>query len=306
MKKYLYACLILFSVLIFNSCENGVGISTLDNYVIGSNPKTIQINIDPHLLNPENSPVYSVYCSDLPLAGCALTRLKYFYPEYRYIEPGHIEPGPLYTYSVQREFKVLSGDSVKVKINNCNYNSYWMIDDGTINYSGPRNWTNNDIKLIRTEKTFNNDSTINYEFTFTTLKEGKGYISFIERSDDWLGIDCSKSHGLLIGYTIKPLDKVILNIGEINWSYNTVGFSNLKVRLKGTSNVYRLRIMTFGDGIPVGIEIPIQNDNSFDFETTLAFSYQEGIIFKTNSELILYGTVGLPIVVTLINPENKN
>ena len=63
--------------------------------------------------------------------------------------------------------------------------------------------------------------------------------------------------------------------------------------------------MAYGDGEIMAKEIPIQSDNSFEIEIPVAFSNQEGVELKTNSELLLYGTVGLPKIVPLINPKNS-
>ena len=54
----------------------------------------------------------------------------------------------------------------------------------------------------------------------------------------------------------------------------------------------------------MALEVPIQNDNSFEIEIPVAFSHIEGQILKTGSELLLYGTVGLPKVILIKNPKN--
>ncbi len=302
MKKYIYAPLILFAVLIFNNCDTNIDITNPDTLVIGSDPKTIQINIDPQSLKPETSPNYSILYSELKFNGCALTNLKHICPailQYLYYPP---EP----QYKVNKEFNVVPNDSFKVKIYNRKINSKWIIDDGSIISTEPLfQWINNEVKSLRTEKTYNADGTVNYCFVFNSLKEGKGYISFIESTSGESEITCNESHGLLIGYTIKPLNKIILKIDEIKWRFNTTGFSNVTVKIKGTTNVYRLRGMTYGDGLPIAVEIPVKDDNSFEREYTVQFDFKEGVILRNNSQLILYGTVGLPIIVTLINPENS-
>jgi hypothetical protein len=50
------------------------------------------------------------------------------------------------------------------------------------------------------------------------------------------------------------------------------------------------------------MEIPIENSNNFEIEIPVAFSHMEGIILKTSSKLLLYGTVGLPKIIPLVNP----
>lgn len=63
--------------------------------------------------------------------------------------------------------------------------------------------------------------------------------------------------------------------------------------------------MTYGDGVLMAMEIPIQSDNYFESEIPVAFSFQEGVTLTTSTELILYGTVGLPRIIPLINPKSK-
>jgi hypothetical protein len=62
--------------------------------------------------------------------------------------------------------------------------------------------------------------------------------------------------------------------------------------------------MTAGDGVLMAEEIPITNNHRFEIEIPVAFSYKEGVTLKTNSELLLYGTVGLPKIIPLINPQS--
>jgi hypothetical protein len=173
---------------------------------------------------------------------------------------------------------------------------------------GPENnWTNSEVTLSRTEEVTDSDSTITYQFVFTTLKQGKGYICFVE--ENRLGqVSSNQSHGLLVGYTANPLTKIWLNVDEIKWVYNAEKgtFSTVSVKIKGSTNVYRLRGMTYGDGVAMAMEIPLQNNTDFEIEIPVAFSHVEGVTLKANSELILYGTVGLPKVISLINPENGN
>ncbi|MBU1114145.1 MAG: hypothetical protein KKE09_03325, partial [Bacteroidetes bacterium] len=181
----------------------------------------------------------------------------------------------------------------------------WLIDLGNIESSEDHTWINSEVALLKTENNMNTDSTINYKFTFKALKEGKGYISFKERNS--LGvISSNESHGLIIGYSINALNKILLNVEEIKWKYNKADgrFSTVRVYLKGTTNVYRLRATTSGDGLLMAMEIPIQDDKSFEIEIPVAFSHIVGVTLDTNSELLLYGTVGLPKIIPLINPKS--
>jgi len=281
----------LIIVITFTSCNSSNEPSNLDKFEITSEPISIEININPDSLQIEQSPHYSIDYSDLKLNGVDLTTVKYYCPT------PDIE--------VDREFIVAANDSFEVEIKYCNNEYEWLIDLGTIELGENNSWINSEVILLRTEKVINVDNTTNHKFIFKTLKEGKGYICFIEKNQ--LGeISSSESHGLLVGYSINPLDKIILNVDEIKWKYNTEKgtFSTVSVSLIGTTNIYRLRGISTGDGLLMSMEIPFQNDKSFEIELPVAFSNIEGVTLKTNSKLLLYGTVGLPKVIPLINPKS--
>jgi len=281
--------ILLLLVIIFNSCDNTEPVNS-NSFEISGEPILIENNVNSDSLQIERSPNYSIDYSVLELNGIDLTTVKYYYP------------AP--DIKIDREFIVAINDSFRVEIKNCKNEYEWLIDSGTIEL-GDNNWINQEVALLRNEKIINADSTVNYSFIFKTQKEGKGYICFIERN--YLGeISSSESHGLLIGYSTNALNKILLNVDEIKWIYNIEEgtFSTVSVKIKGTTNVYRLRGMTYGDGVIMAKEIPIQNDNSFEIELQIAFSHMEGVTIKTSSELLLYGTVGLPKIIKLINPKS--
>lgn len=288
---------ILFLLLLtisFISCNNSTTPTNSDKYGISSEPIAIEINVNPDSLLTEHSPQYLVDYSSLKLNGIMLTPIKYYYPS------------PNWGIEVDREFILAVNDSFMVEIKNCSGKYDWSIDLGNTEFGDNNSWVNSEVALIRTEKNIEANGNISYKFTFQAQRRGKGYICFIEK--DSLGtVSSNTSHGILIGYTTKALEKILLNISEINWKYNTEEgtFSTVSVKLKGTTNAYRLRGMTYGDGVLMGKEIPIQDNNSFEIEIPVAFSNQEGVELKTNSELLLYGTVGLPKIVPLINPKNS-
>lgn len=290
MKTYHYLVLLLL-LLAFSSCNNNTDPNNADKIEIIGKPITIEININPDSLQIEQSPVFSVDYSSLKLKGVNITSVKYSFPA---ITPAN---------EVDKEFVISNKDSFEVDINNCKNENDWLVDLGSIDFGENQQWINEEVDLVRTEKTLNADNTINYRFIFQSLSKGKGYICLIEKNN--LGeISSNESHGLLIGYSINPLNKIQLNINEIIWKYN-IGegsFSTVSVLIKGTTNIYRLRGMTYGDGVLEAIEIPINYDNSFEKEITMAFCHVEGLMLKTDSELLLYGTVGLPKIIQLVNP----
>ena len=293
MIKYFFSISLLFLAILFSSCSNNTEPTNPNKFEISSEPISIEFNVSLDSLHIENFPNYSIEYSALRLNGVDLTTVKYYYPA----QNSNVE--------VDREFVVNTYGSFEVEIKNCESESNWLVELGTVELAD-NSWINSEISLLRTEKAINADNTINYKFVFKALKGGKGYICFVEKND--IGeISSNESHGLLIGYTINPLPKIILNITEIKWRYNTEEgtFSTVSVNLKGTVNSYRLRGMSYGDGVIMAKEIPVQNNNNFDIEIPVAFSHIEGVILKTNTELLLYGTIGLPKVIPIKNPRSN-
>jgi hypothetical protein len=281
-------------VLSFNSCSNNVGPINHDQNEISTGSKSILIDINPDSIITEHSPAFTIDYSELRLNGISLTVINYYYPDTKL------------DINVDREFKIALNDSIKVEIKNCKSGYRWSPDLGSVELDKNNTWINSEVSLLRTEITTNQDSTVNYKYVFKALKNGKGYISFIEMNPSG-STSSNESHGLLVGYTIGALNKIQLNLDEVNWIYNTGQgtSSTVSVKIKGTTNVYRLRGMSYGDGLETAVEIPVQNDNKFEIEIPVAFSHVSGITLKTNSELLLYGTVGLPKVIELINPKSE-
>lgn len=237
----------------------------------------------------QHSPFYSVLYTSLDLNGVDLFSVKYTYPE-----------------KVNCEFVLSQDDSFTVVIKGCKKDKTWLVDLGDIKSNSDASWINSEVQLISNGKSFNPDSTVNNRFTFKALKSSKGYVCFIE-TDQSGAASSNESHGLVIGYDINPLDKVSTQIYSAIWEYNTKGssFSTLNLLVKGTTNAYRLRGMTYGDGIIMAMEIPIINNN-FDIEIPVAFSHEKDVTLTTSTKLIVYGGIGSPKISRLINPKSQN
>ena len=291
LKNIIIFILQLLLIFMLITCKTSTEFNNENKNIIFCEPKSVEFNVNADSLETEQFPKYSREYSTLELIGIDLTGLKYCYPS------------PDYNFSVDKEFVITTNDSFEVELKNCNSKNHWLVDIGNI--EEPMSWINTEIKLLKIKKYINSDSTISYRFIFQALKQGKGYICFIEENQSG-EIWSNESHGLLIGYSIDPLNGIYLNLDEIKWIYNTEEgtFSTVSVNIKGTTNCYKLRGMTYGDGVIMAMEIPIQNDNNFDIEIPIAFSHVEGIIIKTSSELLLYGMVGLPKIVPLENPKS--
>lgn len=287
--SYLFP-IFVFIIIAFCSCNKGTE-PVEKNFSIVSQIRSVEEDAvrlaDTTII--QHSPFYSVLYSSLELNGVDLFYIKYVYPE-----------------KANCEFVVSQGDSFTVEIKGCKKDRTWLVDLGDIKLSNNDSWINSEVQLIRNEKSFNSDSTVNNRFTFKALKSSKGYVCFIE-TDRSGSASSNDSHGLVIGYDVNPLDKVSTQIFSCIWEYNTEGgsFSTVRLKIKGTTNAYRLRGLTYGDGIIGAMEIPITNNN-FDIEIPVAFSHVEGIILKTSTKLIVYGAIGSPKIIRLINPKSQN
>jgi hypothetical protein len=293
MKHFFNTLLALLLLFTFYSCENNKPTELPDEFEVRGEPISLEFNVSPDSLKPESYTEYSTDYNKLELCGVYMTDVKYLWPN-------------TFTMTeVNREFVLTTNDSFVVEIRNCKIEREWMIDLGSINLTGNNNWTNNSVTLLRREESINSDSTINYKHIFKTIGEGKGYICFIEKNkDDW--ISSNESHGLLIGYNVKPLRRMFINLDKIEWIYNIEEgtFSTVHVKVEGSTNAYRLRGLTHGDGELSAMEIPVQSNSHFEIEIPVAFSHVEGVVLKTSAQLILYGTIGLPKVIQLVNPKS--
>lgn len=290
MKSIRYPFLILVSIIIaFYGCNKGTE-PVENNSRINSQVKPVEDDVvrfaDTTIT--QHSPSYSVLYSSLDLIGVDLYSIKYTYPE-----------------EARCEFVISQNDSFTVEIKGCKKDKTWLVDLGDIKFSSNDSWINSEVQLISSEKSLNPDSTVNNRFTFKALKSSKGYVYFIE-TDQAGAASSNDSHGLVIGYDINPLDKVSTQIYSSIWEYNAEGssFSTVRLRIKGTTNAYRLRGMTYGDGLAMAMEIPIENNN-FDIEIPVAFSHVKDVTLTTSTELIVYGTIGLPRIIKLINPKSS-
>ena len=289
MKHFFNTILALLLLFTFYGCENNKPVEPADEFEVSGEPASFEFTVSPDSIKPENYPQYLTDYKQLQICGIYLA-------DVRNTLPG-MEP--------DREFILTPGDSFVVEIKNCKIENEWMIDLGSISLTENNSWINYSIALLRTEVRIESDSTISYKYIFESLEEGKGYICFIEKNENgW--ISSNESHGLLIGYNTKPLSTMFINLDKIEWLYNTEEgtFSTVYVKVEGSTNAYRLRGLTHGDGELSAMEIPIQSDSHFEIAIPVAFSHVEGEVLKTSTQLILYGTIGLPKVIKLINPKS--
>ncbi len=208
MKKISLVIVILSLLGSFTGCENNVGPTTSDIAEISDQPSSIEFTVNPESIQTEHFPIFSVDYSALKLDGINLTAVRYYYP------------APNLNITVDREFVVAANDSFEVEIKNCRTGYGWVVDLGTIDFGEQNKWINSEVTLLRTEEAAGSNNTIDYRFVFRTLKQGKGYICFIEENQQGQ-VSSNESHGLLVGYTANALSKIWLNVDEIKWTYNT-------------------------------------------------------------------------------------
>jgi len=292
MRHFLYSVFALLFLITFFSCENDSGPSeSPDKFKINAEPISLEFNINPDSLIPETYPEFSTSYNELELSGVYLAEAKYTFRE---------------DMQVNREFVLAKNDSFVVEIKNCKNENEWEVDLGSVGLSEHNRWVNTSITLQRAEKRDESDGTVSYKYIFKTIEEGKGYISFIEKDKNG-SISSNESHGLLAGYNIVPLHKMYINLDKIEWIYNVKEgtFSTVHVKIKGNTNAFRSRGMTYGDGEVSALEIPVGSDSHFETEIPIAFSHVEGVVLKTSTQLILYGTIALPKIIQLTNPKSN-
>ena len=106
----------------------------------------------------------------------------------------------------------------------------------------------------------------------------------------------------MVGYTTNPIENLWVEFENIIWNYDSEGFSSVSIRLRGVTNLKRIKVKTFGDGAPGVSEIPIGVNGNFDAEIPVAFSHVENIYLTTDTQIALYGKFGAPIIIDLENP----
>ncbi len=236
---------------------------------------------------------FSINYSDLSLDGL----------EQLYITENYI-PDSSMNIRVKNEFLLTPGDSFTVKIKNCSSATNWFVDVGDSSYSMRGNWINNEVELIKRDSVLSSDNTVDYKYYFRSIKRSKGYICFAELNDAG-SPSMQNLRGLIIGYTAGALDSVWVKLNSVEWICATNPYSRISVRLKGTTNAYRIRGVGHGDGVNSAVEIPVKPDNSFDIKYSVAFLHAEGVVLKTDTELLLYGSAGLPKKIKIANPYNE-
>ena len=290
LMEYLLINFFTISIIVFSGCKNSSEpvssqetnqgfLFSLDGdtalYTFTSNPDSIKT--EPH-------PNVQIYYDSLQNIGIEALEVEYGFPN------------SFPSMSVINEIKVGSRDSFEVNIINCQPDKKWNAKLGNFD------WKDSSVILNKIDTAGASDSKINYKFRFITQGKSKGYIGFYEENSD--GSVSSNAKGVIAGYTMDPLENIWIDIKNIKWIYDTRKnvFSSVSIAVRGQTNAYRMRIMTYGDGVSFAREIPI-NNGSFSDTIGLAFSNESGLVLTVSTEMALYGTSGLPKLIPLVNPK---
>jgi hypothetical protein len=150
-------------------------------------------------------------------------------------------------------------------------------------------------------------------YTFQSIGADKGYIGFAETDTSFGGCPggclSSNSKSLIVGYTAGVEKDLYVDLEKITWEYDMIPskygpdeFSTLEVFLSGSTNAYRMKVETYGDGILYYCDIEIDDESHFSRKVGIAFRYGSDEYLKTGTRLALFGTVGPPKVIELKNP----
>ncbi len=208
--------------------------------------------------------------------------------------PGYPEP---IDECVSHEFVINPGDSFQVGILNCRIGISWTMELDVDN-----------VSLVEQYAVQTSLELYDIFYTFDSMGGGKGYIGFAEldTSQFWCGPGGScvspDSKCLIVAYTAGVIEDMYINLDTIVWKYDLEGPSELSILLQGTTNAYRLKIETYGDGVIWNHDMQIQSDSTFNDEVSIAFSHLPNVYKKNNTKLGIYGTVGPPKFVVLKNP----
>jgi hypothetical protein len=196
-----------------------------------------------------------------------------------------IYPDSTRNWYIPDEIVVSLNEQYKVELNNCPINQAWTyeIEDQA-------------MKLIRCD-TLLNDSTMNLTYSFSASEACKGCLLFLNNN-------LSSQRRLVVQYTCSPLSSIVFNLTHQDWLVDTTGFSVLRIYLAGQTNVQKLKVETYGDGLVGAVSIYPKNDGSFSDTISIAFSYVSGVVLNNNTRIALYGAIGFPKIINIINPNN--
>jgi hypothetical protein len=185
---------------------------------------------------------------------------------------------------VPDEIVVSINEQYKVELTNCSINQVWSckIEDAS-------------MKLIHCD-TLLNDSVMNLIYSFGASDACKGCLLFYN--------NIMNQQACIVEYTCSPVSSIELNLIHQDWLIDTTVHSSLNLYLSGQTNVSKLKVEYYGDGLTGAVSIYPKNDGSFSDTINIALSHVSGVVLKDNARIALYGTTGFPRIVTILNPNN--
>ena len=148
--------------------------------------------------------------------------------------------------------------------------------------------------------------TVSLYFRTTGRCAGCIYFAAMDPSDPARGVQRA-SPGASIMYRCDPIDSIRLDLTRESWKVDTVqGFSTIYLYLSGNTNAFKIKVETYGDGVPWGHSI--FPDVRGDFDDSMAIAFTPGpddFAFLTGTRIGVYGTVSSPEIILLANPGHK-
>jgi hypothetical protein len=295
MKNIIGAAAFLLCVIPLAGCGDSDNPVSEDSYMqIEVGPKYYSFPTSMDTVVVETSPIHVVDRDDIPNGA----------EEYMVMDdlmfPGRFMNS--YDDVVAHDFVIHPGDYFQVKITNCRTALHWFAKLDA-DY----------LVLARRDSIAVSSELFDMKYTFQTTGPGKGYIGFAETDTSFGGCPgaciSSNSKSLIVGYTAGVVEDLYVDLEKITWEYDMVVWkygpeknSTLAVFLSGSTNARRLKVETYGDGVLSCCEIEIDDDSHFSRKVGIAFRYGSDEYLKTGTKIAVYGTVGPPKVIELVNP----
>jgi hypothetical protein len=102
--------------------------------------------------------------------------------------------------------------------------------------------------------------------------------------------------------TLIASDSIWLKTDPIVWRYDTSGFSNVSIIVRGKSNTPGIGIETYGDGDYYLRKMSLDSLGQFDDTLEIEFVPAGGVYLKENTKIHLIKSIGDTIKIDLRNP----
>jgi hypothetical protein len=105
-------------------------------------------------------------------------------------------------------------------------------------------------------------------------------------------LSCSKTNNNPQTKNYSNAKGTYINITNTQWYTTTDGnFVTLKLKLSGNANGDRITILTVGDGLDTDNDVPLKANKTFNYDTGIAFFYNNGPRHGTYSSASTWVTI---------------